>query len=101
MMRRCRGSRNWQLRRQLGKDQFPGIQDDLGAGVESASKLIHISVLTSLAAENSFNTNLRYLRRSGLTQAALDTGWLYSPARSTHADAGVTAGFIQGGVHEK
>ena len=26
-----------------------------------------------------------------------DTGWLYSPARSMHADAGVTARFIQGG----
>jgi len=28
---------NWQLRRQLGKEQFPGIQDTLGARVESGS----------------------------------------------------------------
>jgi hypothetical protein len=37
MMRRCGGPRNWQLRRQLGKDQFPGIQGTLGAGTEFAS----------------------------------------------------------------
>jgi hypothetical protein len=39
MMRRYRGPRNWLLRRQPGKDEFPGIRDKLGARVESASQL--------------------------------------------------------------
>jgi hypothetical protein len=41
MMRRCHGPRNWQLRRQPEKDQVPAIQDNLGAGVESASDCPH------------------------------------------------------------
>jgi hypothetical protein len=85
MMRRWRGPRNWQLRRQLGKDQFPDNHDNLGAGVESASR------------ENPFTSRyLRRLRPAGAMEendTALhdlvfggpgvrprrggDTGWLY------------------------
>jgi hypothetical protein len=95
MMRRYRGPRNWQLRRQLGKDQFPGIQDNLGARVESASQD------RSGDKKEPGGRDLAFDGLGAQVRHGENAGWLYCPASPTHADACETAGFIQGGVHEK
>lgn len=70
MMRRCRGPRNWQLRRQLGKDHVPGIQDNLAARwnppqiAESAIRLPESALRSRLEKMREKSFTFPHLRRS-------------------------------------